>query len=74
MKAIFAKYIPMTDHKPARVKAFDSDGNQVTISWDDDSSYREAADALIKKMNWGPEGTWVSGTHGKLEVFVCTGL
>ena len=31
-KAIMTKFLPETLHKPARVKAWDMDGNSVTLS------------------------------------------
>ena len=76
MKAIFAKYLSNTNTLPARFKAYDSDGNQVTISSEAidnvDDGYRFAADALVKKMKWENCGTLVSGSHGNIEVFVFT--
>ena len=73
MKAILVRYIPQTEHKPARLKATDCDSNSVTISRDAFDSYAEAecgaARALCEKMKWG--GRLVSGGLGKLgAVFV----
>jgi len=58
MKAITVKYIGPTMTKGTRLKAFDCDGNQVTISrhtydeLDGEELYVKAALALVKKMRW----------------------
>lgn len=59
MKAIQTKYLPPTNTKGLRIKAFDFDGNSVTISaynlpGDDlsDSACRHAAHAFLNKMDW----------------------
>jgi hypothetical protein len=63
MKAISTKYIPATNYRCSRVKAFDGDGNSVTIPYDSDldrdEPFAKAAILLCKKMNW--TGTLVSG-------------
>lgn len=63
MKAITTKYICATNYRGSRIKAFDSDGNSVTISYDSELSYEgpyaKAAIALCKKMGW--TGKLVSG-------------
>lgn len=68
MKAIKAKYISPTATRPSRIKAWDSDGNQVHVSPDSsfntDSNYRAAVTALCRKMNWTgtlAEGGWRRG-------------
>jgi hypothetical protein len=68
MKAIVTKYIPRTETKPSRVKASDSDNNSVIISYNDDSSHKEAAIALCQKMNW--HGTLTGGGVKDGYVFV----
>jgi hypothetical protein len=58
MKAITVKYIPATNPKDTRLKAFDVDGNQVTVSrnqWpnlDGQELCHQAAIALCYKMDW----------------------
>lgn len=59
MKAISTKYIGPTNSRGSRIKAFDSDNNQVTISYPYELSgedvYRKAAEALRDKMGWTGE-------------------
>lgn len=56
MKAILTKYLPATTHKGSRVKAFDSDGNSLTVAYDSCFSnyhaHERAANLLCKKMGW----------------------
>lgn len=61
MKAILTKRLPPTTTKPARIKAYDLDGNQVTMSVHgfpideadrDEDKHRLVAAALASKMNW----------------------
>jgi hypothetical protein len=72
MKAIQTRFIPPTAFKGSRVKAWDSDGNSVTLSWDhslpeDENNHVAAVRALCKKMGWevgtfamgGIKGGWV---------------
>ena len=56
MKAILTKYLPATHRRGSRIKAYDSDGNSVTIGYDHAVSdpHREAAIALVLKMKWAP--------------------
>ena len=60
MKAITVKYLGPTNFRGSRLRAFDSDGNSVTIPFPHnlhhDYAYREAAKELCRKMKW----------HGKL--------
>lgn len=71
-KAIMTRYIGPTDLKGSRVKAFDSDGQSVTIGYDSSLSssqaHAKAAEALCRKMGW--KGTLVSGGVKGGEVFV----
>jgi hypothetical protein len=73
-KAIQTKYLPATDTKGSRVKAFDCDNNSVTIGYDSalnsEDVHRKAALALIKKMGWSGEikGGWLK--KGMAFVFV----
>lgn len=56
MKAIQVKYLPCTNHKPSRWKAFAEGGLQVTLSYDHalnaSDNAKRAAEALISKMQW----------------------
>lgn len=66
MKAITARYIPATGIQPSRIKATDSDGNQVYVSWEEatakakelfssndvDYRYHYAVRVLCQKMHW----------------------
>lgn len=80
MKAIRVKYLSRTETKPARLRAFDSDRNSVTIPWDKphpcsdrwesaQKRFRDAAIALCHKMDWA--GTLVEGedTYGHVFTF-----
>ena len=63
MKAITTKYIGPGNVRGSRVKATDSDGNNVTLSSDHalnpEENHREACRALCHKMDW--EGTLIGG-------------
>lgn len=60
MKAILTKFLPATDTKPTRIKAYTGGGNQITVSWSEcDADGRTQAEAhgyaarkLAKKMKW----------------------
>jgi hypothetical protein len=71
MKAIFVKYIPASNVKGSRLKAFDGDGNQVTVGYPHELSrskmHRFAAESLVKKMGWS--GHLVEGGHKNVTVF-----
>ncbi len=62
MRAIYAKFIPTTETKPARVKAF-SGKHSVAVSFHgdhpNDDPYRAAAEALCAKMDW--QGKLIGG-------------
>lgn len=61
MKAILTKWLSATDTKPTRIKAYDADGNSITMSYnqsreDDDSViHAEVVQALIDKLDWDCE-------------------
>ena len=66
-KAILTKYLPATNTKPSRVKAYDCDGNSITVpyTYDDlygNQAYINAANALKNKMGWKGE---LIGGHTK---------
>jgi len=56
MKAIQTKFLPCTNFKGSRIKAFDLDGNQTTLPYEhginSEDNHRCAAKALCIKMNW----------------------
>lgn len=58
-KAIETKFLPCTDTKGSRIKAFDLDNNSVTISYPHElnqgQAHRKAAQALADKMGWTGE-------------------
>ena len=65
MKAITVKYLAQTNHRPARFRASDDDGNSIIVP-SRRGDYREGAQALCKKMNWAgkmSEGQQKPGTH-----------
>jgi len=56
MKAILTKYIPCSNTRGSRIKAYDCDKNSVTIPYPHELSgedvYRLAAVRLCQKMGW----------------------
>lgn len=54
-QAIITKFIPCTNNKPSRVKAF-CDAGSLTLSWDYgltiDENHTRVAEALAKKLEW----------------------
>jgi hypothetical protein len=70
MKAIETKYIPATNFRGSRIKAYTECGNSITVSYSHEGNeHPKAALALCKKMGW--KGTLVSGgkADGRGEVF-----
>lgn len=73
MKAILTKFYGPTSTKPARIKAYDMDGNKNWVSWDeastetkngnfytaDERAHRYAAMQLFYAMGWN--GTLIAG-------------
>lgn len=61
-QAIQTKFIPVTDTRPSRVKAWAQAGS-VTLSWDDslnvDANHARVALALAAKMQW--DGKYIGG-------------
>ena len=72
MKAISVKFLPPTATKPRRFKAFDMDGNSVTIKDPEfvrtPSNYHYAAESLRLKMGWS--GVLIGGATKQGWVFV----
>lgn len=72
MKAIQTKYLPATGRRGSRIKAFDADGNSITLPLDhglnQDARHRQAAEALRDKMGW--KGELIQGGLKDGEVFV----
>ena len=56
MKAILTKYLPCTNSRGSRIKAYDCDKNSVTMSYDyalnGEEQYKRVAIALCVKMGW----------------------
>jgi len=59
MKTILTKYLGPTNNRGSRIKAHDSDHNQVTLPYrfelDSEQMHRRAAEALRDKMGWTGE-------------------
>ena len=55
MQAIQTKYIPVTNHKPSRVKVW-AEAGSIIVSWDHalnvDGNHAFAARLLRKKLGW----------------------
>ena len=60
MKAIMTKYLPVTNTKPARIKAYTVDNNSIVITAgryeNDYQDHKSVAWALIDKMGWNTDG------------------
>lgn len=73
MKCIETKYLPATDSRGARYKAFDCDGNSLTIPpnfyLDSEGQCRRVAEALRDKMGWTGELIGGGTKHGYCFVF-----
>jgi hypothetical protein len=56
VKAILTKYLPCTNTRGSRIKAYDQDNNNVTIPYPHELSgeevYKKAALVLCNKMGW----------------------
>jgi hypothetical protein len=56
MKAIMTKYLPATNNKGSRIKAYDCDKNSITIGYPHELSgekvFKSAAVKLCEKMGW----------------------
>jgi len=77
-KAIVTKFIGPTTHRGARIKAFDLDGNSVTVPYKyeggTETEHRHAAVKLCTKMGWPKCETLVGGAIRKGYAFVwCDG-
>lgn len=74
MKAITTKYLPSTNTKGSRIKAYDEDGNSVIISYpyglSTPAAHHEAAIALCEKMQWSKNIVGGGTTKGYVFVFV----
>lgn len=69
MQAIQVKYLPPTNHRPARVKAWFQAGS-VIVAWNhsqnQSDNFYEAAHKLLRKLGWNwyaiyfvlPNGVW----------------
>ena len=72
MKAIMTKYLGPTDRRGSRIKATDSDGNNLVQGYDSalnsDDNHKAAAKALRDKMGW--KGRMIGGWVGNEMAFV----
>ncbi len=72
MKAIETKYLPCTNTRGSRIKAFTEGGNQITIPYPHELSgvdvHAKAAVELCIKMGW--KGKLISGGTKNGYVFV----
>ena len=63
MQAIITKYLPCTNNRPSRIKAF-ADAGSLTVEWDYsldvEANHRAAAQSLQQKLGW------TGGNYGRL--------
>jgi hypothetical protein len=57
MQAILTRFLPATNHRPARISATTEGGAYIVVSYDDqgigvEAAHRAAAEALITRMGW----------------------
>lgn len=73
MTAIFTKFIGPTNIRGNRIKAYDCNGNSVTITYDHAISrsdmHRKVAQALCDKMWWPGNLIQAGGLNGDVFVF-----
>ena len=73
MKAIFTKYIPATNTRGSRIKAYDGD-NSIILPYDGSLSteqvHRKAAIALCNKLGWKGALCEGSSKSGNVYVFI----
>ena len=77
MQAIQTKFIPCTNHRGSRVKAW-CEAKSLTVYWDHaldvDGNHNSAARQLIKLLGWEGHGLWFGGELPRPSsgyVFVC---
>ena len=74
MKAIETKYLPATNFKGSRIKAYAEGGNSVTIGYPHELSgedvFRKAAVMLCEKLGWSTDILGGSKADGNGYVFV----
>lgn len=72
MIAIRCKYLPPTNTRGARVKAYAEQAMSITLSWDHKYGFpanaSRAAKAFATRYDWG--GMWYGGSIGDEYVFV----
>lgn len=75
--AILTKFLPYTNTKQGRVKAFtawngNTKGRNITLPWDHAldayGNHEKAAKALVERLEWA--GEWIGGDCGETYVFV----
>ena len=75
MKAIIVEYISPSNVRGARLRAYDLDGNSLTLTYDNadgsrDDRMRYAAEALCNEMGWDGKETLIAGEIKDGTVFV----
>ena len=74
MKAIIVRYLSPNSVRGARLRAYDMDGNSITLTYDESESrgerMRHAAEALCDEMEWDGKETLVEGEIKEGTVFV----
>ena len=74
MKAIETKYLPVTNFKGSRIKAYTEGGNSVTIGYPHGLSgedvFRKAAVMLCEKLGWSTDILGGGKADGNGYVFV----
>jgi hypothetical protein len=67
MKAIETKYLPATNYKDARIKAYAEGGLSITIpyphEYDTEKAHKVAALCLVTKQGWNKQ-SWYNGIIG----------
>lgn len=72
MEAIQVRYLPATDTKPTRIKAWSYSGKSVTLATtgDNQTVMARAVVDLLVKLGW--QGSWVGGLLPNQDyAFVC---
>lgn len=72
MQAIQVKYLPATDTKPTRMKAWSYSGKSITVpvNGEHDAVARTLVLALLKALDW--HGAWIGGVLPNQDyAFIC---
>lgn len=75
MQAITTKFIAATNTRGSRIKATAGQGQSITVGYDHSArcAHREAAIALIKKLDWSGDLVWCEGGTETGFVYVAVG-